>query len=126
MTLASRLLALPAELRHIIWEHTMTSSSGSLVYDSHSRRFDVSSIGAGLISTCHHTSQETKFLPLKLNKLVFDMPRLFSVEHLILLERLNRLEEQLHWVLRMEVLFDDSPVTTWDDYCQCCLGMKWH
>ena len=44
-------------------------------------------------------------MPLQLNKLVFYMPTPASVDFMVFLARLNRLEAALGWVLRMEVRF---------------------
>ncbi|CAO2647149.1 Nn.00g080710.m01.CDS01 [Neocucurbitaria sp. VM-36] len=101
----SPLLSLPAELRQMIWEAALTSPTGSLTYDSSKKRFNVSSIGAGLLTTCHFVALETQYLPLQLNKLVFNMPTPANVDFMVFLARLNRLEAALGWVLRMDVRF---------------------
>ncbi|KAF1847734.1 uncharacterized protein K460DRAFT_333042 [Cucurbitaria berberidis CBS 394.84] len=101
----SSLLNLPAELRQMIWDHALTSPTGSLTYDTTKNRFDVSSIGAGLLTTCHCVALETQYLPLQLNKLVFDIPTRTNADFMVFLARLNRLEAALGWVLKIDVRF---------------------
>ncbi|KAH7349018.1 hypothetical protein BKA66DRAFT_392866, partial [Pyrenochaeta sp. MPI-SDFR-AT-0127] len=69
----SPLLALPAELRQMIWKYALTSPTSTLHYISRTKRFDVSQIGAGLLTTCHFIGTETQYLPIQLNQLVFEM-----------------------------------------------------
>jgi hypothetical protein len=98
----STLLALPAELRNVIYTYALTSPTSSLTFIPSTRRFDVSTIGAGLLVTCRSLAEETRYLPLQLNKLVFHMPD-FSVGFALFLEKLNELEEEMGWVLRRDV-----------------------
>ncbi|KAH8731986.1 hypothetical protein GQ44DRAFT_271014 [Phaeosphaeriaceae sp. PMI808] len=105
--MSSSLESLPAELRNMIWEYACTSSTGILSFDSESRRFDVSQIGAGLLTTCRSLFEETWCLPLQLNRLLFQVPSP-SVWFMVFLAKLNRLEEEMGWVLKMEVSFMDK------------------
>ena len=91
----------------MIWEYALTSPTGSLTYDTTKNRFDVSTIGAGLLTSCHFVALETLYLPLQLNRLVFDTPTLANanVDFMVFLERLNRLEAALGWVFRIDVRF---------------------
>jgi hypothetical protein len=72
---ASPLLSPPGEIWSMIWEYAMTASSGCLHYSTGEGRFDVSGIGAGLLTSCHLVALETTFLPLRLNTLVFEPPK---------------------------------------------------
>ncbi|RMZ68238.1 hypothetical protein GMOD_00004451 [Pyrenophora seminiperda CCB06] len=65
-------LRLPAEIRLLIASYALTSPTGSLHYNPSSMCFDVSSIGVGLIATCHEIALETQYLHLSLNRLVFE------------------------------------------------------
>ncbi len=116
MASTSQLLALPAEIRLIIWEYALTSSTGSLVYDFDKRRFDVSTIGAGILTTCHSMASETLYLPLKLNRLVFDVHTFSNVDFMVFLARLNRLEAELGWVWRTDIRFGDRMTATGSKY----------
>jgi hypothetical protein len=72
---SSPLLSLPGEIRSMIWEYAMTVSSGCLHYSTSEGRFDVSGIGAGLLTSCHLVALETTLLPLRPNTLVFEPPK---------------------------------------------------
>jgi len=67
----SRLLSLPAELRAMIWEAAFTSPTGTLHFSPTARHFDVSTIGAGLLTACHLTALETQWLAPRMNTLRF-------------------------------------------------------
>jgi hypothetical protein len=99
---SSPFLALPAELRNAIYTFALTTPSGSLTFNPSTRRFDVSSIGAGLLTTCRALFEETQYLPLQLNKLVFEIPVL-HVKLMVLLAKLTRLEEEMGWVVKTDV-----------------------
>lgn len=70
----SPLFSLPPELRLLIWEYALTSPTGELEYHLAAARFDSSTIGAGLFTTCHQVALETLYLPLRLNVLAFGNP----------------------------------------------------
>jgi hypothetical protein len=53
----------------------MTASSERLHYSTSPGRFEVAGIGAGLLTSCHFVALERMYLPLRLNELVFQMPR---------------------------------------------------
>lgn len=101
----SQLLELPAELRLMIWEYTLTTPDGYLRYDQSRKRFDVSSIGAGLLTVCHSVALETQYLPLQLNRLKFDMLGRENLPFLVLVSKLDSLEIELGWVFRRDVHF---------------------
>lgn len=89
----------------MIYEYALTSPTDALSYDTTKKRFDVSSIGAGLLTTCHFIALETQYMPLQLNKLAFNMPTPANVDFMVFLARLNRLEAAMGWVLKMDVRF---------------------
>lgn len=99
----SPLLALPAELRNEIWDYALTSPTSTLSFNADTKRFDVSAIGAGLLTTCRLLFEETRYLPLQLNRLVFEVPPSPSVSFMVLLAKLKRLEEDTGWVVKMDV-----------------------
>lgn len=101
------LLTLPAEIRQQIWEYSLTSPTGKLRYDANKKRFDVSKIGAGLLSVSHSLAAETYYLPLQLNTLVVNMSRHdeFQPELEILLSRLRALEQEACCVFRIKYDF---------------------
>ena len=101
----SSLLALPAELRNQIYSYALTSPTHTLTFNVQTKRFDVSTIGAGLLTTCGSLFEETRYLPLQLNRLVFEVPSSPSVSFMVLLAKLKRLEEDMGWVLKMDVRF---------------------
>jgi hypothetical protein len=103
----SSLLSLPAELRNLIYTFALTSSTRALTFNASTRRFDVLPIGAGLLTTCSQLFDETRYLPLQLNRLVFEMDAP-SVWFMVLLSKLNRLEEDMGWVVKMDVKFRDG------------------
>jgi hypothetical protein len=105
--MSSPLLLLPAELRNLIYSYALTSSTGSLCFNPITRRFDVSPIGAGLLTSCHSVFEETRYLPLQLNRLVFEM-QVPSVWFMVLLAKLNRLEEDMGWIIKMDVKFKEG------------------
>ncbi|KAK1910548.1 hypothetical protein P3342_008427 [Pyrenophora teres f. teres] len=67
----SPLLGLPPELLHRIATYALTSPTHTLTYDFTHMRFDVSSIGVGLMATCHTIALQTRFLHFSSNTLVF-------------------------------------------------------
>lgn len=103
------LLTLPAELRNQIYTLALTSPTRTLTFKPTTRRFDVSLIGAGLLSTCSQIFDETRYLPLQLNRLVFDMEGP-SVWFMVLLSKMERIEEDMGWVVKMNVRFRDGVV----------------
>jgi hypothetical protein len=105
--MSSHLLLLPAELRNRIYFFALTTSTGDLIFNTSQRRFNVSSIGAGLLTTCRSLYSETRYLPLQLNRLVFELPSR-CVWFMPLLDKLNKLEEDMGWIVKMEVSFSDE------------------
>ena len=103
--MSSPLLALPAELRNQIYSYALTSPTHTLTFNVQTKRFDVPAIGAGLLTTCRSLSEETRYLPLQLNRLVFEVASSPSVSFMVLLAKLRRLEEDMGWVLKMDVRF---------------------
>ncbi|OAL43095.1 hypothetical protein IQ07DRAFT_650372 [Pyrenochaeta sp. DS3sAY3a] len=101
----SPLLNLPAELRRMICDYALTTPDGCLNYNIKRKRFDVSSIGAGLLTVCHSVAIETQYLPLLLNTLKFDVMDGDFEASLILMSRLNDLEMKLGWVFRTDIRF---------------------
>ncbi|KAF2689009.1 hypothetical protein K458DRAFT_383680 [Lentithecium fluviatile CBS 122367] len=75
----SCLLTLPPELRLQIWQHAMTAPTGTPHLSPTSQRFDVSLIGAGLLTACHLTALETQHLPGECNTFVFPGPEAFEM-----------------------------------------------
>jgi hypothetical protein len=69
--MASPLLSLPPELRYLIYSYALTSPTGTLTFNRVTRRLDVSLIGAGLLTACRPLFEETRYMPLQLNLLVF-------------------------------------------------------
>jgi hypothetical protein len=106
----SPLLSLPAELRNQIYTLALTSPTSTLPFNPTTRRFDVSSIGAGLLSTCSQIFDETRYLPLQLNRLVFDMESPCGVWFMVLLKKVERIEEDMGWVVKMNIRFRDGAV----------------
>jgi hypothetical protein len=105
--MSSPLLLLPAELRNRIYFFALTTPTGDLTFNTSRRRFNVSSIGAGLLTACRSLYSETRYLPLQSNRLVFELPsRCVWFTHL--LTRLNKLEEDMGWIVKMEVKFSDG------------------
>lgn len=104
--MSSPLLCLPAELRNIIYEYALTSPDSNLHFDSESKRFDISQIGAGLLTTNRSLYMETRYLPLQLNRLVFVL-RHTSMDLLMLFSRLDELEEEMGWILKRDVRFEN-------------------
>ena len=98
----SPVLALPRELRNAIYSYALTSPTGSLTFIPCTLRFDVSAIGVGLLVTCRSLAEETRYLPLQLNKLVFHMPD-SRVGFALFLCRLNELEDKMGWVVSRDV-----------------------
>ncbi|KAH7079459.1 hypothetical protein FB567DRAFT_122706 [Paraphoma chrysanthemicola] len=90
--------SLPAEIRNQIYVYALTSPTGSLTFDPLRGRFDVSDIGAGLLITSRSLYEETRYLPLQLNQLVID-----AWGYMGLLSKLNRLEQDMGWMLRVDV-----------------------
>lgn len=87
--MASLLLKFPAELRNLIWDFALTSDNYTLHYNTDSKRYNVSNIGAGLLTTCRTISAETLYTPLRLNTLVFDVSTITFMDLRILSLRLN-------------------------------------
>ncbi|KAJ4993590.1 oxidoreductase [Stagonosporopsis vannaccii] len=88
---SSFLLQVPAELRNKIWDYALENEPKTLQHDPRTKRFDVSRIGAGLLTTCHSTFFETLYAPLRLNSLVFNPEMLGDVDMWILPAKLERL-----------------------------------
>ena len=87
----------------MIWEYALTSDNGTLQYSLDTKRFNVSQIGAGLLTTCSSVSAETLYTPLLLNTLVFDVGTVGDVDLWILLARLERLEQATQYRLRLDL-----------------------
>lgn len=69
------LLTLPIELRLQIYSYALTSLPyRTLYYNYDTDRLAVSSIGAGLLTTCRLLYEETHWLPLQLNKVQLGIP----------------------------------------------------
>lgn len=102
MFTASSFLALAAEVRNLVYLYVLTLPTRNLTFDASTRRFNVSTIGAGLLSTCLLVWGETRYLPLQLDRLRFK-GLTSSVWAMILLAKLNRLEEKLGLTLSMDV-----------------------
>jgi hypothetical protein len=83
----------------VIYEYALTSPTGALTFNPATRRFDVSSIGAGLLTVCRSLSEETRYLPLQFNRLEFEESWGFTR----LLRKLNQVEEEMGWLFKMEV-----------------------
>ncbi|XPS81005.1 hypothetical protein M3J09_012949 [Ascochyta lentis] len=98
----SPLLELPFELRRAIWVYALTSETNTLRYNPGTRRFNVSQIGAGLLVTCRSISAETLYMPLRLNKLVFNVGTK-DVDLWVLLAKLERLEQAAQYSLRLRL-----------------------
>lgn len=98
----SPLLALPAEVRAMIWEFALTSPSGYLLFVQCTERFDVSDIGAGLLSTCKSVFEETRYLPLRLNVLHFHETQDLELPYVEIMTKLMRIETKNGWTLRIE------------------------
>lgn len=62
------LLALPAEVRTLIYIYALTLPTGTLVFDPCTRRFNVAAVSAVLLKTGGSLRNETKHLPLQLNR----------------------------------------------------------
>jgi hypothetical protein len=97
------LLNLPAELRNEIYDYALTSETGFLQYRTKTKRFDVSCIGAGLLTTCRSISAETLCLPIRLNKLVFDVTTRGNFDVWLLLARLDGLEQAAQYGLGLDL-----------------------
>lgn len=106
--MSSALLKLPAELRNQIWQYALASDTRTLRYDSCKRRFDVSNIGAGLLTTCRSICRETLFTPLYLNTLIFSNGIYGNVDMWILLAKLERLEQCMEYSLRLELSIGEA------------------
>jgi len=80
----------------MIWEFALTAPDERLIYNPAIARFNVSSIGAGLITTSHQIALETQFLPPKLNDLVFRADKsLTASDCLKFITRVVKLENSL-------------------------------
>ncbi|KAF2629250.1 hypothetical protein BU25DRAFT_420128 [Macroventuria anomochaeta] len=101
--MTSFLFKLPAELRNMIWNYALTSDTGTLQYNPSTKRFDVSHIGAGLLTTCRSISIETLYTPVRLNTLVFDTGIVGDVDLWVLLARLGRLDQATQYGLRLDL-----------------------
>lgn len=91
---ASPLIALPFEIRRIIWRHALTSPNKCLRYDADFSKLDLSAIGAGLFATCHQIALETMGMPLKLNTLCFDVQGFLRCQRM-----LAAMEGKVEWKL---------------------------
>ncbi|KAL5436116.1 hypothetical protein PMIN06_010941 [Paraphaeosphaeria minitans] len=91
---ASPLLALTFEIGRIIWRHALTSPKKRLLYDTDSSILNLSPIGAAISATCHQIALETKDMPLKLNKLCFDVQGFLKCQR-----RLMAMEGEVEWEL---------------------------
>ena len=69
---SSRLLSLPPEIRNLIWTQALTSSDGTLRYNTSESRFEGQDVALSLPATCHQVALETQYLAVKVNKLVFE------------------------------------------------------
>jgi hypothetical protein len=92
------LTSLPVELRSQIYTYALTSPTGTLTFSPLTGRFDVSTIGAGLLTTSRSLYDETRYLPLQLNRLVID-----AWGYMGLLSKLNRLEQDMGRILSVDV-----------------------
>jgi hypothetical protein len=106
--MSSALLSLPYELRSHICLYALTAPAGGLIFNSAKRRFEVSSIGAGLLTTCRSLYWETRYLPLELSHwLMFNVP-LPSVWFMVLLAKVNRLSEHMGRTVQIHVVFSSG------------------
>jgi hypothetical protein len=97
----SPLLALPFEIRRMIWSYALTSPTGYLHYSADAPYYSVSSphtsesrssqYNGSLLLTCHQICNETLHLPLKLNTIVFHR----DWEHHVWLQGLKRKEDAM-------------------------------
>lgn len=99
--MAPTLLTLPPEIRNMIWDYALSSDSGTLYYDNRIKRFDVPSIGAGLMTTCRSTFNETLFAALRPNTLVLDNELVGNVEVWVLLARVKTLVKEMQHGVRL-------------------------
>ncbi|KAL5380581.1 hypothetical protein DPSP01_007644 [Paraphaeosphaeria sporulosa] len=88
----SPLLALPFEIRRIIWRHALTSPNKYLLYATKSLTLDLSPIRAALSATCHQIALETTNMLLKLNKICLDVQGLLRCRR-----RLLAMEGEVEW-----------------------------
>jgi hypothetical protein len=83
------LLTLPTELRLQIYSYALTSLPYHTLYFNHiTDRLDVSNIGAELLATCRLLYEETRWLPLQLNKVQVGVPEDPSQELLACVRKL--------------------------------------
>ncbi|KAH6638884.1 hypothetical protein C7974DRAFT_122892 [Boeremia exigua] len=101
--MSSSLLKLPAELRNKIWNYALMDDTNTLLFNPRTKRFDISSIGAGLLTTCRSISAETMYTPLRLNTLVFSVGTIGDVDMWVLLAKLERLEQAMQSTLRLDL-----------------------
>lgn len=87
----------------MIWDYALRSDTGTLRYNLCSKRFDVSKIGAGLLTTCRVISSETLYAPVRLNTLVFAIDTMGDVDLWVLLARLEHLEQATQYGLRLDL-----------------------
>lgn len=90
----------------MIWNYALTNNSRSLHYNGRMQRFDVSHIGAGLLSTCRSISLETLYIPLRLNVLVFDVDQVGYVDFTMLWVRLEGLAGSHGFILDVKIVRD--------------------
>jgi hypothetical protein len=101
--MASPLLKLPAELRNMLWEYTLTSDTGTLRYDLVTKRFGVLRIGAGLSTTCRSISAEKLYTPIRWDTLVFALASWTDGNLRVLLSRLEALEHAMQYGLKLDL-----------------------
>lgn len=94
---------LPAELRNRIWDYALRSDTETLRWDPWTKRFDVTDIGAGLLTACRCTSGETLYTPLRLNTLVLDVGKVGDVDLWMVLARLERRVQETENGLRLDI-----------------------
>lgn len=92
----------------MIWKFALKSDSGALCYNSSTKRFDVSDIGASLLTTCHAISAETLHMPVHLNTLVFATCQIGDVDLWVLVARLERLEQVAQNELRLHLKIENN------------------
>lgn len=88
----------------MIWEYALTSPTGTLRYHPPTGRFDVTSIGAALLTTSYSVALETLYLPLKYNTLVFDSGshEINSTGFLMFTRRVTAIEDAFGNVLNIK------------------------
>lgn len=101
------LLTLPAEIRHEIYTYALTSLPYRTLYFDYSStdRFDVSDIGAGLLTTCRQLYEETRWMPLQLNTMEIGITLEPSKKLLACVKKLEALKKDKNkgWDFRLSV-----------------------